>query len=861
MVEAAPPETRRHRFTRRIAPFAGPLVIVACVLFALRGFLFTPWLTNQHPDILGQWLPHYCFLGNSLAAGHIPLVNPYQMAGMPYASDPQSGWLYLPPMALFATFSCGTALRFLIVLNPLLGALGLYWFLRRERLARLAATVGGLSYGMLMAASTVAISLPFAGTLAWTPLVLVGASGFLQAPTLPRRLLWLGLGGLAWGQVATAHLSHGLAMCTMATVVYLASRSVRDVMARDRTWQRATLLCLGFVAFLALANLAVFIPHLALIPKTSLRGGYAAVGGAVARLAGIEDQPLVPSGVWAGWPFAIATAPGAFAGATVLIAVPAAFRTYGKRYLVAGFAALAVLTYLLTLDLFVGAGWFRSIALHLPFGDIYLHNPGRLRYLWLLVIPVLGALGVQGFLERPLDAKHTLRWLAAGAAAFLGVPLLLGTHPFRFVLPGLALLLAVPALVLLATKRVRWASIAVVGVLAVELLAGAAWAQSYHGSTVFIGLEDGHNTSPQPLDWPNVEVRAYLRGGPIAEAMLHKPGRFLTWAPPGAYYSKGYLFTQEPRSWQGMENARGMLFDLRDAYGYSPIQLTRYWSYIRAANEGVPLFYNAAVIRKPTPAVFRLLGVRWLLQPSVLPPLVPAHKVAHKGRFTLYEVDGWQPLVSVVRRWKVLANVDALKRSLLPDFDPGQRASVSDDPGFEPEGGGPGRATWEQVSPEELRIHVDTPSDSLVVIRNSFGVGWTATVDGVDTRILAADYLLQAVPVRAGEHDVVLVYRDPKIGEGLAASGLVWGLWAIGLGVALVMERRRRRRPSDEPSADDPEAAAGQGRADADANEPESEPETRPAEAPVTEPEEAPSPEPEEAPVKEPDRSPATAPP
>jgi hypothetical protein len=757
-----------------------------------------------------MWLPHFCFLGNSLAAGHIPLVNPYQMAVMPYASDPQSGWLYAAPMALFSTLSCTTALRFFIVLNPLLGGLGLFWFLRKEGLARVSATVGGLSFGMLMAASTVAISLPFAGTLAWTPFVLVGASGFLQATTIPRRLLWLGLAALAWGQVATAHMSHGLAMCTLATVVYLVTRSARDVVAGERTWQKAALLSLGFVAFLLAANLAVFIPRLALIPKTSLRAGYAAVGGAVARLAGIEDQPLVPSGVWAGWPFAIGAAPGAYAGATVLLAVPAALRTFGKRYLAAGFAALAVLTYLLTLDLFVGAGWFRSIVLHLPFGDIYLHNPGRLRYLWLLVIPVLGALGVQGFLERPLPVRRALLWIGAGAAFFLGLPFLLGIHPIRFLLPAVAVMLAAPALAWMAARRKRWAPLAVVGVLTVELLAGAVWAQSYHGPTMFIGLEDEKNVSPQPLVWPNVIVPHYMAAGPIGRAMFGKQGRYLTWAPPGSYYTKGYLFTQDNKSWPGMENGRGMLFDLHDVYGYSPIQLTRYWSYIRAANKGAPLFYNAAVIREPTPAVFRLLGVRWLLQPSVLPALVPGRIVAHQGRFTLYEIDRRQPLVSVVRRWKVLPNVAALRRSLRPDFDPAQRASVLVDPGFEPEGGGPGHATWEQISPEELHVHVKTPSDSLVVIRNSFGPGWTATVDGNDERILAADYLLQAVPVKAGIHDVVLVYRDPKIGQGLVASGVVWGLWAAGLAAAVVAGRRRRRRDpvgagddGEVPGADD----------------------------------------------------------
>ena len=45
---------------------------------------------------------------------------------------------------------CGTALRVFIVLQPLLAGVGLYWFLRTERLGRVAATAGGLSLSMLM---------------------------------------------------------------------------------------------------------------------------------------------------------------------------------------------------------------------------------------------------------------------------------------------------------------------------------------------------------------------------------------------------------------------------------------------------------------------------------------------------------------------------------------------------------------------------------------------------------------------------------------------------------------------------------------------------------------------------------------
>jgi len=81
------------------------MLIVACVLFALRGFVFREALTGQHPDILSFWVPRFCYLGDSLRGGHVPVWNGLQFIGVPYASDPQSGLLYVPVMGLFSTLS------------------------------------------------------------------------------------------------------------------------------------------------------------------------------------------------------------------------------------------------------------------------------------------------------------------------------------------------------------------------------------------------------------------------------------------------------------------------------------------------------------------------------------------------------------------------------------------------------------------------------------------------------------------------------------------------------------------------------------------------------------------------------------
>ena len=138
------------------------------VLLVLWPIAFVGRLSTQHIDLLPQWMPTYCFLGRSLAAGHVPAWNPYALSGTPFAADPQSGWTYVPAMLLFTLFSCDRALRWLVVLQPILAGLGIYAFLRGERVSRPAATASGLVLAMAMADSYISLSIPFAGSLAWT---------------------------------------------------------------------------------------------------------------------------------------------------------------------------------------------------------------------------------------------------------------------------------------------------------------------------------------------------------------------------------------------------------------------------------------------------------------------------------------------------------------------------------------------------------------------------------------------------------------------------------------------------------------------------------------------------------------------
>src|SRR6266542_2306409 len=87
--EASGADAGTPRWTARITPIAGPLLICGTILLVLNGYAFRGLISINHPDLLPFWYPTWCYLGKTLAAGHIAAWNPHVMGGVPFAADPQ----------------------------------------------------------------------------------------------------------------------------------------------------------------------------------------------------------------------------------------------------------------------------------------------------------------------------------------------------------------------------------------------------------------------------------------------------------------------------------------------------------------------------------------------------------------------------------------------------------------------------------------------------------------------------------------------------------------------------------------------------------------------------------------------------
>jgi hypothetical protein len=173
-------------------------------------------------------------------------------------------------------------------------------------------------------------------------------------------------------------------------------------------------------------------------------------------------------------------------------------------------------------------------------------------------------------------------------------------------------------------------------------------------------------------------------------------------------------------------------------YGYNPLALRAYSEYLRAAEKN--------------PRLLDTLGVRFALDPAQggvaardtgLPRAMFAAKVVRTGSLETHD-----PAQTVI------ADVDVAQAA-------GSTAQVV------------------ETAPGRYKIRYKCATPSLLRFAEAHFPGWQATVAGQAARVVVADHALIGVVVPAGEGDLILEYRLPKLGLGAAVSllSLAVGVW------------------------------------------------------------------------------------
>jgi uncharacterized membrane protein YfhO len=77
------------------------------------------------------------------------------------------------------------------------------------------------------------------------------------------------------------------------------------------------------------------------------------------------------------------------------------------------------------------------------------------------------------------------------------------------------------------------------------------------------------------------------------------------------------------------------------------------------------------------------------------------------------------------------------------------------------------------------------------VLSDNYHPGWEARVDGKEVKVLRANYIMRAIPIRTGDHKVVFMFRPNLLISGMFFTAIGWIVLAVLIGKSLIKREKR----------------------------------------------------------------------
>ncbi len=730
-----------RRFWRGVRPAA--LLALLCAVFFWDALWLPADRTLANNDLTNMFVPWLRFAAAAVREGRLPLWNPTLFSGIPFVANSQPALFY--PLTWLALFLAPThALALSSVFHVWLAAVGMVAWLRSEAASESGAFLGAVVFAFSGYTFT-RIQAGHLGVLAcgaWLPLIL----WFCRRALERRSWRWAVLGGAPVGLAFLAGHPATFVYVVLTLAAYAAFCAWRAA-PEPREFLKSLVPLLALMLLVGLGLAAV-----QLLP--------------LAELTLHSDRQAVDYNFAArfSWP------PG-----------------YWLTLLIPNFFGEPTRTG------YWGDGVYDEIIFYVGLLPLLLAAPGlRLRHrltpflIGLGVVALLLALGQYGALHplfyrfiplfRVMRAPARAGFLfTLAAAALAGLTLtalhsdeererLLGPLKWSWVWPvtGGALALTVIGFAAFAWGRESnpaagrlWHTANQIALFVMFLVPAAFWMRS---------------ASAARKPWLPLAALAlatldlWTFGGSIVRVRS---------APENAYWRIVAQTVTDPQSARVLpwglgdfdQNA-GMPYGLRSVSGYDPLMLQRYKTFINARND-------------PLARTYDLLNVGYLITTEAqnYPDAPESPRLLHEeSGVWIYERTTALPRAWVTSQIEVVDDARALTRIHETDFNPRTTALVAS-PVTCANTGEPGQA--------EVLRDADVAHDAgdqieartqggggLLVFSEIDYPGWRALVDGQPAELLRADYLLRALCVPAGDHQVTLIYDPPLLKIGLFITGM-----------------------------------------------------------------------------------------
>jgi hypothetical protein len=819
---------RRLPSIASLIPFLLLLVLVAAVFHEAIVSPVSGWVLSRPEGDVGTLYYYWRAFGfGEMAKGNLPLWNPFVLCGTPFAAYPESG-LFYPPNLIFLFLPVAAAINLSFFLHLFLLALFQYAYLKKLGLGALPALLGASSLSL----SAPVILHVHAGhlsnvcALSWVPLVFLCLEDFRRR----RRILSAALaGGLCGLQLLSGHVQY-VYYTLLLGVLYL----VCDLALEFPSWRGKVPRWLAgaavFFIFAAGFSSVQSLPA-AEVSRESFRKS-----ADIAWSANFSLPPLnlltffLPDALgdsvrglyWGQYYFWEMCA---YLGiAPLLLALAGIFIRRDRMIL--RFFILAVLAVLLALG--ASTPLFPFLHRFLPGFGLF-RGSAKLLFFAAFFISVLSAVGAE-CLRSHRGKKVVLRSIGGVCAlVFLASSLFLITAPrdppewwknwvretltegrhYDIVVPGQPewwkdLMRETPPETNYPAFTRR--------LVEKSPFASAGWgifrSAFLRLGIVSLALAAIFIIAVPPVVGPLCE-RAYLRR--LTEAADIRRARLIPLAllvltlleliPWARRFSSG--FAAAPLSWPSGEAEffrsrtepyryssldpgdfnRGMLAGYPCLLGYQADASLRFLEYVSVSQGTGAMPEELLPLIERSSPLLDLLNWRYVIG--------PAGSIQEESGFRKVYESGGREIGESVRAWpralisggeKVVGGREAALSELARrGYDP-RRCIVLEDAPAAAASGGTGSARVVASGTGELTVEAELSASGWLLLADAFAPGWKASVDGKESRIYRANYLLRAVFLEGGKHRVVFSYRPLsfRIGGALSLLSLIaLAVWSL----------------------------------------------------------------------------------
>jgi hypothetical protein len=232
-------------------------------------------------DDLTQNYPLRVLVGRDIAAGRLPLFDPYIWSGSALLAGWNAGAAY-PLTLLFAVLPGVAAWSVGLVLTFVVACVGLFAFLRALRLGSIAAFLGALSFGLAGAMSAQVTHFGLVAGMSWVPLALLGVLRLTpdrdagKLPGWKTRAGWTALLGTSTGLIILAGEPRAIVDGYTVVALYAIWRLARLGWRVPGSLRGCLRCCLGVSGGLALGlalGAVQWLPGMAAISDSQRGGG------------------------------------------------------------------------------------------------------------------------------------------------------------------------------------------------------------------------------------------------------------------------------------------------------------------------------------------------------------------------------------------------------------------------------------------------------------------------------------------------------------------------------------------------------------------------------------------------------------